>query len=128
MTIPTPPLLTSAERTHLISILACFGSDFDSERAAAGLLASRMLQERQLTWDQLLAGRVAQQDRQADARRPDAQGGRTSLDLCRRHQRHLSAWEKAFVAALARQHRPLTSGQTAKLTQIAAALCALGFT
>jgi hypothetical protein len=40
---------------RLAKVLARLGSDHDGERAAAGLLASRMVREAGLTWDQLLA-------------------------------------------------------------------------
>ena len=40
-----PAPLTSAERTRLVAILGRLGSEFQGERAAAGLLASRMLRE-----------------------------------------------------------------------------------
>ena len=113
-----PASLTLAERTRLVAILDRLGSDFEGERAAAGLLASRMLQERQLTWDALLLGREAQE---ATSRE------QADLDLCRRHRRHLNAWEAEFVAALARWRKPRTLNQTAKLAQVAAELRARGF-
>lgn len=108
-----PALVTSAERTRLVAILDRLGSDFEGERAAAGLLASRMLRKKQLTWDVLLAGREAQEAGLC---------GQADLDLCRRHWRHLNAWEAKFVAALARWRKPRTLNQTAKLAQVAAEL------
>lgn len=46
--------MTVAERRKLVGILGRLGSDQDGERAAAGLLASRMLRTAGLTWAQLL--------------------------------------------------------------------------
>ena len=109
-----PAPLTSAERTRLVAILGRLGSEFQGERAAAGLLASRMLRERQLTWDALLTAPEA------------SEGGQANLDLCRRHQGHLTTWEGGFIAALTKRHDPPTPGQIEKLAQVAAGLRAKG--
>jgi hypothetical protein len=46
MTVP----LTPAELDRLRNICARLGSDFDGERAAAGLLATRLLKDKGLSW------------------------------------------------------------------------------
>ena len=43
--------LNSNERARLIKILGKLGSEFPNERAAAGLLATRLLKECYLSWD-----------------------------------------------------------------------------
>lgn len=52
---PVPPEL----RGKLAKILARLGSEHDGERAAAGLLASRLLREAGLSWEDLLAPQAA---------------------------------------------------------------------
>jgi hypothetical protein len=47
--------LNSTERVRLIKILGKLGSEFPNERAAAGLLATRLLKERGLSWDAVVA-------------------------------------------------------------------------
>ena len=49
------PCLTAGERSKLLGILSRLESPFDGERAAAALLASRMLRAKNLQWDSLIA-------------------------------------------------------------------------
>lgn len=115
--------LTPAERTRLVGILGRLGSDFDGERAAAGLLANRMLQARGLTWADLLAAREAQQ-----GGRSEAQQARADLELCGRHLERLDGWPAVFASSLMRRRSPMTPAQRAKLAQIADHLRARGLT
>lgn len=87
--------LTPEERTRLIGILGLLGSSFDGERAAAGLLASRLLRDRGLTWTDLLG---EGQPREAPYRNQAGSGG---LGLCLRHIKYLTEWEQQFVRSLA---------------------------
>ena len=58
--------LSDAERATLSRILGKLGSDFEGERAAAGLLASRFVRSRGLAWDAVLAPVALIEDRCTD--------------------------------------------------------------
>lgn len=122
-----PSTLTSAERARLVGILGRLGSDHDGERAAAGLLASRLLNGKGLTWDTLISTAEAPPDTRAYTRRPDAHYDATvDLALCRRHAAHLSTWQAEFVASLAQWQTPWSAAQRMKLRQVAGQLRARG--
>jgi len=90
--------LSSPERAKLIGILGMLGSAHDGERAAAGLLATRMLRDRGITWSDLIG------QPETSRRREDVPvGWCADLALCRRHLTALTAWESNFVASLARR-------------------------
>ncbi len=121
------PTLSSAERHRLVGILGRLGSDHDGERAAAGLLASRLLRDRGLSWDDLIADGGRQTER-AGASGGAAPGAawQASLSQCLRHLPALSDWEAEFCLSLSARRKGLTPGQAAKLAQIAAELTARG--
>ena len=112
--------MTPAERRRLVGILDRLGSDHDGERAAAGLLASRLLQSAGLQWDQVIP---------ADGSpRPSALppiGWRGELAFCERHRSFLRKWESGFVASVG-SRSGLTPKQRAVLAEIAAGLRARG--
>ncbi len=112
----------------MVAILGRLGSDFDGERAAAGLLASRLLRDKGLCWDDLIltGGGVRQALGGAQGGHSPWPPGQDNLVLCLRWLGELSAWEVAFVTDLRRKRRPLTPAQAAKLAQIADALRARG--
>ncbi len=122
------PPLSPAERNRLVAILGRLGSDYDGERAAAGLLAARLLRDRGLCWDDLiLAGAGAQRvPGTAQGERSAWPPGQDNLVLCLRWLGELSSWEVGFVTDLRRKRRSLTPAQAAKLAQIADALRARG--
>lgn len=122
------PLLSPAERNRLVAILGRLGSDYDGERAAAGLLAARLLRDRGLCWDDLiLTGGGAQRvPGMAQEERSAWPPGQDNLVLCLRWLGELSSWEVGFVTDLRRKRRRLTPAQAAKLAQIADALRARG--
>jgi hypothetical protein len=104
--------LDPAVRVKLVGILGMLGSDFDGERASAGLLASRLLKDHGLRWDDLIPpaiGIVAAQDD-----RPD-------LTLCLRHNALLTDWERNFVQSIA-SRRVLSPKQSDVLHRIAGTL------
>lgn len=118
-----------AERTRLVAILGRLESNHDGEKVAAALAATRTLRKHGLTWAELIAspaserqGPYQHQARPAGAERPDVHGWQANLALCRRHLERLSSWEADFVLSLAVRRKSLSSLQTAKLAQIAAAL------
>ncbi len=122
------PPLSPAERNRLVAILGRLGSDFDGERAAAGLLAARLLRDRGLCWDDLiLAGARAQRvPGIAQEKRSAWPPGQDNMVVCLRWLGELSSWEVGFVTDLQRKRRLLTPAQAAKLAQIADALRARG--
>ena len=130
---PLPP----ADLRKLIGILGRLGSDFDGERAAAGLLATRLLLAAGTTWDDLLLAPKPQQapGGSQDGARGRAQGwdaGRwqdsDNIAFCLGWIAELTAWEMQFVTDLRRKRRPLTPAQKAKVEQIMASLRVRGFT
>ena len=66
--MPSP--LSPGERNRLVGILGRLGSDHARERAAAGLLAARLLRNRGLSWDDLIADGGGHQEAMR-APRPD---------------------------------------------------------
>ena len=115
------PGLSPAERTKLVNILARLASPFDGERAAAGLLATRLLDAKRIRWDDLIGQAVQPYERPDTA--PDS---RSNLDLCRRHSDCLDRWQHNFVSCLSSRRTPLSSRQVAKLAEIASRLRARG--
>lgn len=124
--------LTAAERTKLVGILGRLGSDHDGERAAAGLLASRLLRSRGLCWDDLLpppgTGRAGPPPRPEP---PPAAGPGTAwrddLALCKRHLAELDTWPAEFIVSISGWRRALSVGQLTTLGQIARKLRDQGF-
>ena len=119
---PLPP----AELRKLIGILGRLGSDHDGERAAAGLLASRMLRAAGLGWDDLILSSARQTPGETQGERAAQPQGGDNLTTCLRWLGELTTWEVGFVTDLRRKRRPLSPAQTAKLAQIADALRARG--
>ena len=113
--------LPPTERRRLVGILGRLGSDHDGERAAAGLLATRLLRDRGLSWDEILPGPDA-----PPAGPPGAADALADLDLCRRHWNDLNSWMRSFVIGVSDRQRPLSGPQRAKLAQAATELRARG--
>jgi len=120
--------LSPAERNRLVAILARLASDFDGERAAAGLLASRLLRDRGLCWDDLIkaVGAARQASGGTESEQSAWSAGQGNLTVCLKWLGELSPWETGFVLDLRRKRRPLTPAQAAKLAQIADELRARG--
>lgn len=91
--------LSPADRTRLIGILGRLGSDYDGERSAAGLLASRLLRARGVTWDDLLGIKP-----QREAPRHN-QACNQGLGFCLRHVERLTEWEQQFCKSVATRSR-----------------------
>jgi len=118
--LPLPAMLPPAVRNRLVGILGRLGSDFHGERAAAALLATRLLRERGLSWDELLPSQGA----------PPAGPTHASadLDLCQRRWDDLSPWLRSFVIGVSCRRKPLSPAQRQKLAEAAAALRGRGLT
>ena len=121
------PALAPAKVRRLVDILGWLGSDHDGERAAAVLLASRMLRAAGLGWGNVIApggGRAGA----AETFGGHAAGstGQADLALCLRWLGEMPVWEIGFVTDLRTRRRLMTPGQAAKLRQVADALRARG--
>jgi len=109
----------------LARILGMLGSDALGERAAAGLLATKLIKSHGLQWSDIIGGAVqAQQQRQP----PPGQSGAhtrsnpaTDLTLCRRHLGAVTPWEANFIDGLQNRRR-LSEKQLAILQGIASDL------
>ena len=111
--------MTPAERRRLVGILGRLSSDHDGERAAAGLLASRMLKSAGTTWEEILAAAVGLP---ATARTPLRQvDANVELALCLRHPSFLRQWERDFVLSLTGR-RTISPKQRTILFNIASGL------
>jgi hypothetical protein len=121
------PSLSPTERRRLVGILGLLASDFAGERAAAGLLATRLLQQRGVSWADVIGGGNLRTSSAAQAGPVPGPAWREALAFCRRFTGVLSDWEVDFVASLCGRRAPPTPGQLAKLVQIADALRARGF-
>lgn len=123
------PNLTPAERNKLVGILGRLGSDFDGERAAAALLASRLLAGKGLAWDDVIptasASRQAGRGDSPNEPKPRSTW-QANLALCRRHLFKLDDWPARFITSISRQRKALTPAQAAKLAEIADELRAQG--
>jgi len=83
--------LTQAERTKLLGVLGMLGSDHDGERAAAGLLAVKLLRERGLGWDDVLA---------PPPPAPDDRSWKQDAIEAGRSPGLLTEWERGFIRNL----------------------------
>ena len=112
------PCLAPGMRTRLLGILGRLGSEFDGERAAAGLLASRLLRNEGLSWDQVIG---ALQLRPPVITPPVSRNPFITVrDLLARLD-ELTAWEREFLASITHR-RALTAKQIAVLDRIKAKL------
>lgn len=119
--------LPAADRERLVRMLGMLGSSFEGERAAAGLLASRLLAEHKLSWADVIAGGVLCRPAPAPYRPPPAPyppspGARSAwqetIRLCLRSRADLSDWEIGFLECVGARHQPPTKRQSEILAQI----------
>lgn len=113
--------LAPAEHRRLVGILGRLGSDHDGERAAAGLLATRLLRDRGLSWDQVVPAPDA-----PPAGPPGAADALADLDLCKRRWNDLNSWHRQFIVGVSGQTRPMSPAQRAKVAEAAGSLRARG--
>src|ERR1700704_3170253 len=94
------PILSPTERERLVAILGMLGSNFDGERASAGLLAHRLLTEKNLRWDDV----VLQPSPPATSPRTDPINSdwRRMAASCSRYPDLLDRWETDFLNGLPR--------------------------
>lgn len=107
--------LGESDRVKLIGILGRLGSDFDGERAAAGLLASKLIRDRGLTWDVVVISPPPPIP-------PPPAEWRARAVWCRQWPELLSGWEVSFVGSIASRRAPPTPKQGAILDRLVARL------
>lgn len=113
--------MTPTERRRLVGVLGLLASDQDGERAAAGLLATRLLRSAGATWEEVIPEKSGQLGHSI----PTPSGWRTDLALTQRQVRFLRAWEQNFVSSLVTVRAP-SQKQQAILREIAGSLRARG--
>jgi hypothetical protein len=106
--------LTPADRAKLAAILGRLGSDFDGERAAAGLLAARFVREHGLTWPAVLAAPAPATPP------PPVTDWRRRAAWCAERAELLSPWEQGFLTNLGQRQKPLTVKQATVLERLVA--------
>jgi len=104
--------LPPADRAKLAAILGRLGSEYDGERAAAGLLAARFVRDHGLTWPELLAAPAPATPP------PPATDWQHRAAWCAERGELLSLWEANFLAAMGRRHQPPTDKQAAVLDRL----------
>jgi hypothetical protein len=97
-------------RRRLVGVLGLLASNHDGERAAAGLLAMRILKTANVTWESLIPERPLMV-------RLAAPDWHYEVDYCRQRPTLLTAWEKTFLESLVSQ-RSLSEKQAAALGTI----------
>ena len=90
--------MTPSERRRLVGVLGLLSSEHDGERAAAGLLATRLLKSANVTWEQLLSDNAPA--RLASAQPRPGLGWRIEVAFCQRHPTLLTPWEQRFINSL----------------------------
>jgi hypothetical protein len=95
LALPSPALAKLAKVLNLLS------SSFPGERAAAALVAARMVQTLGSTWEQILAPVTAPPPPPVAEREPPlAASWRTTCALLAKRHADLRPWERQFVASL----------------------------
>ena len=111
-------------RNRLAAVMSRLESPFDGERAAAGLIASKIIRDAGMTWADLInAATMHTYSTPVRAvARPSSTSWRNLLAVCRRCPELLTDWEVDFVVSVGRQRR-LTRKQWAILAKIASKVC-----
>ncbi|WP_284946727.1 hypothetical protein [Acidisoma cladoniae] len=85
-------------RRKLVGVLGLLASNHDGERAAAGLLATRLLKSAALTWEDIIPEqpvvRVTEGPKSKDW---------WVVTFCARNATYLSPWEQNFIRSLVGQ-------------------------
>lgn len=116
--------LAEADRTRLAQMLGLLGSDHAGERDAAGLAAHRLVQQRGLTWFDVISPSLPPPDH--DPRADPLHGDwRAVAASCMRFPHLLNRWEADFLSGLHRFPR-LSGKQRTILTRIVTRLRAAG--
>jgi hypothetical protein len=113
----------SVPREKLAAVLGMLGSDHDGERAAAALIASRIVREAGLSWRELLVETSSRDEVGSTEQQPATPTRaephwREMLAAARRRPELLTEWESRFLSSIAWQ-RSLSPKQRAILAEIA---------
>ena len=87
---------------RLVGVLGMLGSDAAGERAAAALLANRLVKDHGLQWSDLIGAAPASPRQAGPGPTPD---GAADLALCLRHLGVVTAWESNFLQSIQRRRR-----------------------
>ena len=93
------------------------GSEYDGERASAGLHATNLLQEHKLTWRDVLRVPETLSEPPRQRSSPPQDERTDARDLLDEHEAELNDWEREFLHDIARRG-VLTSKQRRKLREI----------
>jgi cupin superfamily acireductone dioxygenase involved in methionine salvage len=88
-------VLTAIDAHRLVKLLGMLGSHHDGERAAAALMADRLVRERGLTWRDVIV-------MPREARDHDLDGWRAMAFFCHAHHQKLNAKECGFISGMLR--------------------------
>ena len=111
--------LTAAETNRVINLLSRLSSPHDGERASAGLLVTRLLNAKGLTWDDLLRPRL--EHPQPQSQTVSRCDWREAIDYCLALDDFLTEWEFEFLRSIGGR-RSLTDKQFDVLTRIASSV------
>lgn len=118
-------------RLKLARVLGLLGSNHPGERDAAGLAADRIIRGAGLSWEDLLGSpsRPPRPAYHSPTGSSPASGlaFRADVQLCLRHCRALTDWERGFLDTVARRST-VSEAQTSKMRQIADSLRMRGLT
>ena len=104
--------LAQADRVRLVKLLALLGSDHPGERDAAGLAAIRLIQQRGVSWEEVLSPRPLER------KLPELGTWRQTVARILASGRWIRAWERSFLTDLPNFQR-LSVKQRYVLTEIA---------
>lgn len=116
--------MTAAMLPKMVGTLGRLGSDHAGERAAAGLIATRLLRDAGATWEGLLSAPAPAAARAPERRPGPSTAARMSADArwALQHLGSLAPQEVDFLLGLTRRHRPPSAKQADWLKRIAARL------
>ena len=119
--------LATDDRRKLVGILSRLASDHDGERAAAGLLATRLLKTRGLGWDDVVGLTLPAPRRDAwDSPEPPRSAWPDLAARCRARSDLLSCRERDFLNSLRSWTGALRPKQAAWLERIAVRVSTAG--
>lgn len=111
----TPFKLPPNELHRLVALCERLASDQLGERAAAALLATAFLKQRNICWSDVLHAEPAP----VVVVQSDRCWRNAADDLLSEHQEALTDWEASFLASILSRARGLSEKQTATLVRIA---------
>ena len=87
------------DRDRLVKLCGMFGSDHPGERANAAAAADKLIRAAGMRWADIIAPALSAPPRRSVNTLADA------IRLLRRHDDHLTAWERDFVRSVSAQNR-----------------------